>query len=179
MTIMRKLASLTVTELLALHARIGEELRGRGVVRSANSPTGDLAEHLFCLAFGWEQAANSAKGYDALGPDGIRYQIKGRRIHRRNRSRQLSAIRDIDGDHFDILAAVLFDDEFSVIRAALVPRAIVKERSVYVGHTNSNKFVLRDEIWNASGVRDVTVEIAMAMRRGDSVELPKALGIVG
>lgn len=78
-----------------------------------------------------------------------------------------------------MLAAVLFDDEFSVIRAALVPRAIVKERSVYLGYTNSNKFVLRDEIWNASGVRDVTVEIAMAMRRGDSVELPKVLGIVG
>lgn len=177
-TIMQKLASLTVTELLALHAQIGEELRGRGVVRSANNPTGDLAEHLFCRAFGWEQAPNSAKGYDALGSDGTRYQIKGRRIHRRNKSRQLSAIRDIDGRHFDVLAGVLFDDDFNIIRAAFVPRAIVKERSIYVQHTNSNKFLLRDEVWSASGVRDVTVEIAMAMRQGSAVELPNAFGIV-
>ena len=37
----------------------------------------------------------------------IRDRIKGRRLHARNGSRQLSAIRDLDG--FDMLAAVLFD----------------------------------------------------------------------
>ena len=87
--------TLSVAELLVLHAQIGEELRERGVVRSANNPTGDLAEYLFCRAFGWQQAPNSERGYDATGADGTRYQIKGRRIHHRNKSRQLSAIRDI------------------------------------------------------------------------------------
>ncbi|OYU72039.1 MAG: hypothetical protein CFE32_24915, partial [Alphaproteobacteria bacterium PA3] len=110
----------SVAKLLVLHAEIGEELRERGVVRSANNPTGDLAEYLFCKAFGWQQAPNSERGYDATGPDGTRYQIKGRRIHRRNKSRQLSAIRDIDGGHFDVLAGVLIDDNFNVMRAALI-----------------------------------------------------------
>lgn len=158
-----RLKSLSVAELLVLHAQVGEELRDRGVVRSANNPTGDLAEYLFCRAFGWRQAPNSERGYDAIGPDGIRYQIKGRRIHRRNKSRQLSAIRDIDGGHFDVLAGVLFDDDFNVMKAALVPIAFVVERSTYIAHTNSNKFMLRDEVWTAPGVRDVTAEIAAAM----------------
>lgn len=42
-----RVKTLSVAELLVLHAEIGEELRERGVVRSANNPTGDLAEYLF------------------------------------------------------------------------------------------------------------------------------------
>ncbi|PDQ21480.1 hypothetical protein CN311_08850 [Mesorhizobium sanjuanii] len=155
--------SLSVAELLVLHAQIGEELRDRGVVRSANNPTGDLAEYLFCRALGWRQAPNSERGYDATGPDGTRYQIKARRIHRRNKSRQLSAIRDIEGGHFHVLAAVLFDDDFRVMKAALVPVGLVVEHSTFVKRTNSNKFIMRDDVWNAPGVRDVTAEIAAAM----------------
>jgi hypothetical protein len=155
--------TLSVAELLVLHAQIGEELRERGVVRSANNPTGDLAEYLFCRAFGWQQTPNSERGYDAIGPDGIRYQIKGRRIHRRNKSRQLSAIRDIEKGHFQVLAAVLFDDDFHVMKAALVPVELVVERSTFIAHTNSNRFMLRDDVWSAPGVRDVTAEIAAAM----------------
>lgn len=150
---------LSVAELLVLHARIGEELRTRGVVRSANNPTGDLAEYLFCKAFGWTQAQNSVRGYDATGPDGTRYQIKARRLHRRNKSRQLSAIRDIGGGHFDVLAAVLFDDDFQVLRAILIPLTVVEARSTYIAHTNSNKFMLRDEVWSIPGIGDVTAEI--------------------
>lgn len=89
--------------------------------------------------------------------------IKGRRIHRRNKSRQLSAIRDINGVHFDVLAGILFDDDFNVWKAALIPVAFVIERSTFIAHTNSNKFMLRDDTWNAPGVRDVTAEIAAAM----------------
>jgi hypothetical protein len=47
----------SIAELLALHAAVSEELRERNVLRSANNPTGDLAEYLFCKAFGWAQEA--------------------------------------------------------------------------------------------------------------------------
>ena len=147
----------SISELLALHAAIMEELRVREVLRSANNPTGDLAEYLFCSAFGWAQENNSAKAFDATGHDGKRYQIKGRRIHHRNRSRQLSAIRDLDG--FDVLAAVLFDDDYRVMRAALILLAVVHERSTYIEHTNSHKFLLRDAVWDAPGVEDVTARL--------------------
>ncbi|WP_299481974.1 hypothetical protein [uncultured Roseibium sp.] len=151
---MENLRAKSILELLALHVAIMEELRSRKVLRSANNPTGDLAEYLFCRAFGWAQADNSVKALDATSDDGTRYQIKGRRIHRRNKSRQLSSIRDLDG--FDILAGVLFDDDYRVFRAALVPVAIVREQSDYIEHTNSHKFLLRDAVWDLPGVVDVT-----------------------
>jgi len=157
------LSALSVSDLLSLHAGIGETLRERGIVRSANNPTGDLAEFLFCEAFGWEQAPNSERGFDATSADGIRYQIKGRRVHRRNKSRQLSAIRDLSGGHFHVLAGVLFDDDFHVIRAALIPLDVVKLRATYVAHTNSSKFMLRDDVWSELGVEDVTERLREAM----------------
>src|SRR6185437_10502879 len=83
--------TLTVAELLLLHSRIGDELRKRGVTRTANNPTGDLSEYLFCKAFGWKQAGNSHGNIDAVAADGKRYQVKGRRMRRFNNSRQLSA----------------------------------------------------------------------------------------
>lgn len=154
---MMTLEGKSVTELLAMHVAAMEELRSRGVLRSANNPTGDLAEFLFCKAFGWSQKNNSAKAFDAKGQDGVRYQIKGRRVHRRNRSRQLSAIRSLEG--FDILAAILFDDDYKITRAALIPVSVVREHAKYIKHTNSQKFLLRDYIWTLDGVRDVTDEL--------------------
>ena len=78
----RDLSRMASAELLALHARVAEELRNRSILRSWNNPTGDLAEYLFCKAFSWTQAGNSNRNVDAIGPDGVRYQIKGRRMSR-------------------------------------------------------------------------------------------------
>jgi hypothetical protein len=153
------LSDLSPPELLALHAKVADELRTRGITRSANSPTGDLAEYLFCKAFGWTQAGNSRANIDAVSPDGVRYQIKGRRITRYNSSRQLSAIRDLAGAHFEFLAGVLFNEDYSIMRAALIPRTVAVERASFVERTNSHRFLLRDDIWNAPGVRDVTAEL--------------------
>src|SRR5208282_6218709 len=95
------LSKLTASALLALHAHVADELRSRGITRSSNNPTGDLAEYLFCKAFGWKQARNSEAHFDATDSEGTRFQIKGRRVTRENASRQLSAIRDLDLKQFD------------------------------------------------------------------------------
>ena len=153
------LTTLTPPELLLLHSKVADQLRERGITRSSNNPTGDLAEYLFCKAFGWTQADNSHANVDAIGLDGTRYQIKGRRITRFNKSRQLSAIRDMGGSHFDYLAGVLFNEDYTVLRAGLIPHALALERATYVQHTNSHRFLLRDDIWNAPNVRDVTSEL--------------------
>jgi hypothetical protein len=153
---MTDLAQLRPAQLLVLHAQIAEELRARGILRSANNPTGDLAEYLFCKAFGWKQAGNSSPNIDAVSDDNICYQIKGRRITRHNKSRQLSAIRDFAGRHFNFLAGVLFTEEYGIFRAALVPYAVVEQRAKFVAHTNSHKFILHDDVWKAPGVQDVT-----------------------
>src|SRR5436309_8455473 len=161
-------------ELLALHAQIAEELRTRGITRSSNNPTGDLAEYLFCKAFGWKQAGNSNANIDAIGdPGGIRYQVKGRRMTRRNHSRQLSAIRDLGSARFDFLAGVLFSEDYSIVRAAIIPRAVVVERASFVSHTNSHKFLLRDDVWDAPGVRNVTAPEGRGVARAYQREGPR------
>ncbi|MGH0004121.1 hypothetical protein ACQU0X_28955 [Pseudovibrio ascidiaceicola] len=157
---MESLNSMSIAQLLSLHSSVIEELRGRKVLRSENVPTGDLAEYLFCIAFNWEQCNNSSKAIDATDQSGVRYQIKGRRVHRRNKSRQLSAIRDPEG--FDYLAAVLFDDFYGVKRAALIPAALVLEHSNYIERTNSYKFLLRDIFWANPEVVDVTDQLKKA-----------------
>ena len=62
-----------------------------------------------------------------------------------------------------MLAGVIFDDNFRVIRAALIPLDVVKLRATYVAHTNSSKVMLRDEVWNELDVEDVTAKIQAAM----------------
>ena len=71
---MSELKDVSLQDLLGLHAGVIEELRRRGAARSANNPTGSLAEFLFCRAFSWQQASNSEKGFDASDGDGRRYQ---------------------------------------------------------------------------------------------------------
>lgn len=153
------LSGLSPSALLALHAQVADELRSRGITRSSNNPTGDLAEYLFCKAFGWTQSGNSNRSIDAVDSGGIRYQVKGRRITRFNNSRQLSAIRDLSGAHFDFLAGILFNEDYTVMKAALIPHSVALERASFVAYTNSHKFMLRDDVWSAASVRDVTAEL--------------------
>jgi hypothetical protein len=146
----------TVLELLRAHGTVLDELRRREILRSANSPISDYAELLFCRAFEWTRAGNSAAGYDATDAAGQRYQIKARRITEAPGARQLSAIRNLAGDPFDQLAAVLFSSDFSIHRAALIPVDVVRARVRRSAHTNSDVLHLRDEVWTARGVVDVT-----------------------
>lgn len=150
------LSRLTPAELLRLHVGIVDELRTRGITRSSNNPTGDIAEYIFCRALGLALASNSNRSVDAVGTDGSRYQIKGRRVTRENKSRQLSAIRDLDKGQFDFLAAILFDHHFNINRGAIIPYSVVARRSTRVERTNSHRFLLRDDIWEDPGVHDVT-----------------------
>lgn len=71
----------------------------------------------------------------------------------------MSAIRDLHGGHFDFLAGVLFNEDYTVLRAALIPHSVAIDRAKFVEHTNSHKFMLRDDIWSAAGVKDVTPEL--------------------
>jgi hypothetical protein len=156
---MIELKKLTPPELLVMHAAVSEELRRRGVTRSSNNPVGDLAEHLFCRAFGWKQAPNSMRDADATDDAQARYQIKGRRLTSHNKSRQLSALRDLPAQGFDVLAAVLFQEDYRVLRAALIPHSRVVEIAKRVDRTNSWRFLLSDAVWSVADVREVTEDL--------------------
>ena len=151
-----KLREMTHAELLALYVQIREEFRARDILRSENSLTSDLAEYLFCSVFRWKQEPNSRSGYDATNDLGRRYQIKGRWMHRRTKSRQLSPLRNLEQHPFDMLAGILFADDYRVLQAALIPWAVVCEHARYSAHINGHIFHLRDEVWSLDGVQDVT-----------------------
>lgn len=159
---MSDLTIVSTADLLRLHGAILSELRRREVVRSANGPAGDYAELLFAKAFGWRLESGSTSGHDALDEEGVRYQVKCRRLTPQNRSRQLSFIRNLPARPFDVLAGVLFDEHFQVHRAALVPVERVQEHASYVEHVNAWRLLLRDAVWEWPGVRDVTPELRAA-----------------
>jgi hypothetical protein len=159
---MDDLSPLTVPDLLRLHASILDELRKREILRSANGPSGDYGELLFCKAFGWHLEGKSSSGHDATDDRRVRYQIKCRRITPQNKSRQLSFIRNLPSKPFDMLAGVLLDQDFRVLRAALVPFDVVHAKATFTPHVNAWRLILRDTIWAMPGVCDVTDELRAA-----------------
>ena len=159
---MRDLRTNSAEDLLRLHYRVLDELKTRGLIRSANAPIGEYAELLFCEAFGWKRSErNSNAGFDATDEDGRRVQIKARRLIGIG-SRQLGAIRNLTANPFDSLAAVLFAKDLEIVRAAIIPLEIVKAVAVHDRYTNSFRFMLDDAIWDVENVRDVTDHIRRA-----------------
>ena len=65
-----------------------------------------------------------------MDSNGRRYEIKGRRITRHNSSTQMSVIRQLDACRFDFLVGVLFEEDFSVRRACVVPHNVVLTQDV-------------------------------------------------
>lgn len=131
-----QLSDLTVKELLQLQASATNELKARGIVRTHNNPLGDYTEWLVARALGLELQTNSKAGYDGVTKDGVRVQIKGRRVTPTNNSRQLSAIRKYAEQDFDALAAVIYDGHFNIIEALLIPHEVAGEYASYRQHVN-------------------------------------------
>jgi hypothetical protein len=150
---------MSTSELLATYGGILNELRRRGTIRSTNNPIADLAERLVALALKLDPVAKSTTGYDGIDSKGRKFEVKARRLTTHNRSRQLSAIRGMELNHFNFLVGVLFREDFVVDKACIIPHAVVLQESKHVKHTNSWKFLLRDAVWGIPGVQDITDKI--------------------
>jgi len=129
---------LSIPALLATHSQILDELRKRAVVRSKNNPTGDYTEWLVSQKLGLQLETNSARGYDATDSKGVRYQIKGRRVTPDNRSTQLGVIRNLQGNDFDFLIAVVFDASWQVRVAAKIPHNVIAQVASFRKHVNGH-----------------------------------------
>ncbi len=135
-----------VPKLLTLLGDILDELGERGVVRSRNNPVADYAEWIVSRALNLKLQANSTQGFDALDSAGMRYEIKGRRLHPKNESRQLSFIRNLDKQQFDILIGVLFWRDFSILEAYKIPHHLIGRFARYSSHANGHLLVLKGDI---------------------------------
>jgi hypothetical protein len=152
------IAEMSTAELLANFSRILQELRRRGISRSSNNPVADYSEWLAARVLSLELVTKSTAGYDAVDRAGNRYEIKGRRFTRQNRPTQLSAIRGLPEHHFDFLVVLLVAEDFTIMRASVIPFDVVKSHAVNRKHVNAWILYLRDDLWHEPGVRDVTEE---------------------
>lgn len=144
---------LDVKDLLRLQSSVIDELKDRKVVRTKNNPLGDYTEWLVANALKLELQTNSKAGYDGIDKNNVRVQIKGRRITPDNKSRQLSAIRKYDKKDFDELAAVIYDENFDVIDAVLIPHEVVGEYATFREHVNAHILILKGPIMSDPRVK--------------------------
>lgn len=149
------LKELTAKELLQLHSSIIDELKLRKIVRTKNNPVGDYTEWLVAKGLRLELAGNSSAGYDGTDSEGLKIQIKGRRITPDNKSRQLSAIRKLKEKAFDQLAAVIFNENYEIIDAVLIPHEVIEEYATYRSHVNAHILHLKGPILNDPRIKDI------------------------
>ena len=126
-------ANFSSQELLRQYAGILGELRARGVIRTLNAPSGDLAETLTARAYWGELAPNSEKSWDVRAADGRLLQVKTRVIAASARSKpvQFSVFRswDFDAAVFLVLAA----ETYEVLGAFEVASTVVQGRARAAG----------------------------------------------
>lgn len=163
---------LSIHGLLALHCDALGELQNRGVLRTMNNPTGDYAEWLVSQAFGLSLAGNSVSDYDAISESGKKIQIKARRVTPTSKSRQLSAMRNLDAEGFDELVVVIFDESFHVAEAYLIPHSVVCEYASYRAHVNGHVLHARGALLSDPRVQDISAEIRAAQRLTSMGETP-------
>jgi 5S rRNA maturation endonuclease (ribonuclease M5) len=116
-------AFLPTTQILSDYARIQRELRARDIVRTYNSPVGDIAEAIVAAHYGGTRGAFAQPGWDVLTPDGQRLQVKGMRRTATNRRRNLSVIRDAD---YDAVVIVILDEDYRVSEGMRLERETVE-----------------------------------------------------
>ena len=133
---------LTDPELFRAFGAVMEEFRRRNLTRSSNNPVADYAELLVARHFGVEPVAGVQLGYDVLTPDGLKIQVKARRRSPRSHPSHYGWMHNLDDREFDALAAVLFDADFSVIKADLLSWEAVKRLAHYNARVGAHRIPL-------------------------------------
>lgn len=140
------LKTLSVKDLLQLQHGVLKELRAREILRTHNNPLGDYAEWLVASHLGLKLQANAFAGCDAIKEDGTRYQIKARRITPGNQSRILGAIRNYGKNDFDQLIAIIFDEQYDILEAVIIPHEVIGVYAKYKPHTNGHVLTLNNRV---------------------------------
>ena len=144
-------------ELLQAHNAIIDELKSRGVVRSKNQPIADYAEGLACRKLNLKLVdTKNNPGYDAIGVDSQRYQIKSRQPTPENTSTQTSFIYKLDSKRFDFIIGILFNEDYSVKLALKIPYDVVKKYAKYKKTNNAHVIFLQGELLKEVDVFDIT-----------------------
>lgn len=135
---------LTSRDLLAMYARILDELLRRNLIRTRNAPAGDYAEALVARALDGTLKPNSTKSWDVTTAAGQRVQVKCRVLGPATRkSAHYSVFRSWD---FDIAVFVTFDQgTYEVLSATSLPAESVKGKARFSAHVAGAFLTIRNE----------------------------------
>lgn len=112
----------TDDELVRRWYRATAELHRRGVKLWH---AGDFAELLVASAIGGTRApSNVQRGYDVIGPDGRRWQVKAM-VNRPGNVR--TSVGWLRPDTFDVLAIVYFAEDMRSVQAWTAPPELIRE----------------------------------------------------
>jgi len=147
-----------ISDLLGIYGQILEELDERGVIRSANAPTGDYAEWLVQRALGGEMQPNSNKSADLIVRK-KKIQIKARVLSDPEKpgERQLSPFRSWD---FDDAVVVLFDRRYVVRRATRIKVGELETAAREDKWVSGQRVIARDALLDRG--RDITEKLRQA-----------------
>jgi len=159
---MTEFADKTDGQLVALFGEVMSELRARGVVRSGNNPIADMAERVIADYYGVEPEAPNSKSYDVVAPNGSTIQVKALRRTASSR-RNLSALRTLD---FDVLAAVVFENDMRLVEAAFVPVAAVRDHMGWSNTWKANRLSLTKRLLTDPRVERVPADQLVAGATG-------------
>jgi hypothetical protein len=150
--------ALSDQDLVALWAATMTELRRRELVRSSNNPVADIAESLAAKMLGLTLEGQSTAGYDAVDDSGVRYQIKARRLTAHNTSRQLSFLRNLDSQPFDVLLALIFDDGLQLQEMWKIPHSVIHKYARWSAHANAHILTVRGPLLLDPAVERIPVD---------------------
>jgi hypothetical protein len=155
-----KLKSLNERELLQKYDKIINELKEREIIRTGNNPISDYGEWLVSKKLKLSLLPNSKKGYDAVNNRKVKYQIKCRRPTEKNKSKQLSVIRNLKDKSFDLLIGIIFDNAYNVVEAYQIPHDVIKKHATFSKHQNGHILHLKGKILEDKKVKDILTKFA-------------------
>lgn len=158
-----KLEHRGISELLGIYGQVLEELHERGVIRSANAPTGDYAEWLVQRALGGELQPNANKSADLIVRK-KKIQIKARVLSdpEKQGERQLSSFCSWD---FGEAVIVLFDRRYAVRRATQIKVGKLKEAAREDKWVSGQRVIASDALLDRG--RDITAKLREAAAEQD------------
>lgn len=105
------LSALTLSELLQLQSRIGQEIIRRGVSRTSGSIEGEVGEALALAVYGGVLPLPGTKGYDLIDELGRKIQVKTRTLPRGEDRIFQFGPELVDSTVFDLALCIRFDRE--------------------------------------------------------------------
>lgn len=140
-----------VREVLTRYRDIINELRKLGVIRTGKVVS-DYGEYVVCEKLGLKLTENvSNKGYDAVGKDGLKYEIKTRKATAWNKP-TVFPIKKEQLETADFLIYIEFDDNWEVVRLLKIPCSEVK------GNVH-NRVVITKELTKKYGIKQRNLRV--------------------